>query len=197
MPDFENEIQHQPDAAPDAGAKELAQEAVKDAFTKSATEIAAQPSGSPSDTTSKVLPGLEIIHGERAPEGVEPAPGKNEMYMNGRLGAKDNSDAFNQLEELKKDPQGDGGGEATPLPSAQSGGGARKGGGKFEEGTSQSGKGTSGAGSEAANPILTEPKSGLKEIGTKIGESAESAAPKETTPKAPKSEVKNAPSRPN
>lgn len=183
MTQFENDIQKQPEVASDA-AMELAQEAVKDAYTKSTPEIAPQASGSPSETSSKVLPGLEIIHGESALEGTEPEQGKNEMYMNSRSGGT--SDAFNVLEELKKDPQGDGGGEQKAAIS-ESGSGARKGAGKFEEGTKQSGTGQS-AGGEATRPI-----SDMKGIGAKATESPEAPAisPKATAPKAPKLEVKN------
>lgn len=130
MPHFEEQAEKQP-ATSEQASEQLSQEAVKDAFSKPGNEGTFRPqsSGAQNDTANKALPGLEI--GSAADPGAElhePAP------TNGDNAGK-----------------GSRGGSQTPEMQDRLPAGGSMNGGKYEEGTKQTGRGQSGGGKGLEN----------------------------------------------
>lgn len=177
MAHLEDHVEKQAPAV-EQGAEQLAQEAVKDAFSKPGDSGSYKPQSGGS-SSNDVLPGLQITNHE-----AEHSKNEDMNKMAGGQGSKELQD---QLDQLRKDPHGNGGGSraGSDTSNGRAGGSSQKG-GKFEEGTSQSGRGESGGGKglEMTDPAAKEkePRPALKETETK-------ASPKEVSPK-PKSQEK-------
>ena len=182
MPNLENEVEKP--VANEQSSEKFTNEAVHEAFSKgSEGSYKVGGSGKASESANKALPGLELVgsgstdSNNSNSDSSNSDSGKTEMHMNGMQGGKGSQQAMDHLEELRKDPNGNGGGEMkSDKNSGPAGGNSR--GGKFEQGTNQSGRGESGGGPGVESAKTAAPK----EAGP-----APKAVAKETEPKvAPK-----------